>query len=337
LWPVAGKTVLHRLLVHLHRQGVDEAVICTYGDARPLKEAAGNIHTMQIEFLEEPLPAGNAGCVRDAHDGDGRTLFLVLQAATTSPPNVAALLAAHRVSGSHLTVMLGTAHGNDPAEGRILEMYVCDPEVIAYMPGEGYCDIKEGLIPAMVRADQPVGAKVLSHRPSGFRDRESYLSAVAACFDNVGEHLSVGLVNRSGDLWQARSARLAPDVITHGPVMVLDRADIAGGTVLFGPTIIESDVAIGPNTVVDHSVIWSGAAVGSNCRISRSIIDRGANVPAHGLVHEDVVIRESADRRRLWAKRIGAAIKETPRYGSLASRGIPLVNALSQMTHIGRY
>jgi len=106
LWPIAGKPALEQLLRHLSRQGVKQATICSNGDASLLQNSVSCVNSMQLKFLDEPLPVGTAGCIRDAADGDTNELFLILPAGLISPPNIDMLIQAHLAGNSDLTIML---------------------------------------------------------------------------------------------------------------------------------------------------------------------------------------------------------------------------------------
>lgn len=296
LWPVAAKPVLTRLLLSLRDQGIDQAVICSYGDNQQLKNAAKNVTGMEIEFLDESLPVGSAGCIRDSSFGDTNTLLLVLQAAIISPPKVSTLIEAHQESKSQLTVFFTSGPQNFQPESHALEFYVCDSKVIDYMPSQGYFDIKEGLIPEMVRIGQTVAAKVLPLHATGFRDRQSYLSALTHYLQSgvdINENLSLDLIRRSKYLWTAKNAQIAADITIHGPVVVMERTVIASGVVIFGPTIIEPDVTVGDNSLIDKTAVWARANIESNCQIYHSIIDQNATIGSNSVVNDNVVLRNN--------------------------------------------
>ncbi len=310
LCAVAAKPVLTRLLSTLAVQGIDRAVICYYGDNQRLKDAVKDVKGMEIEFLDEPLPVGSAGCIRDASCGDRNTLLLVLYAGIISPPKVSTLIEAHQESKSHLTVFFASGPQSSRPEDHALEIYICDRRVVDYMPSQGYFDIKEGLIPEMVRFGQTVAAKVLPLHATGFRDRRSCLSALTHYLHSgvdINEDLSLGLIRRSKDLWTAENAQLAADVTIHGPVVVMERVRIASGAVIFGPTIIEPDVTIGENSLIDNTVVWARANIASNCRIHRSIIHHGATVRPNSVVNDNVVLCQNTAEFGPWTNLIGDA------------------------------
>ncbi len=184
LWPVAGKPVLEQLLQHLLLQGLKEVVVCSNGDASLLKESITPINSMQLKFLDEPLPVGTAGCIRDTSNGDKDELFLVFPAAILTPPNVNTLIRAHQAGKSDLTVMLEPELENGGSGNHSTGIYICEASVLEYIPDEGYCDIKEGLIPTMLRGGKIIHAATLEQPLGSFRNQAEYLSAVANYLPN---------------------------------------------------------------------------------------------------------------------------------------------------------
>jgi len=292
LWPVGDKPALERLLLYLSRQGIKQAVVCCNGDAPLLRGSIAGTHHLQLKFLDEPLPVGTAGCIRDAADGEASTLFLVLQAAMTSPPNIKGLIRKHQHSKSDLTVVFEPKLGTSRADERTAQIYVCEPAVLEYIPKAGYYDIKESLIPAMLRAGKTTHMAVLNQPVGSFRDRTEYLSAIASCLENRGNTItdfSAHNWNKAKNVWLARSANIEPSARIYGPVVVMDGAVVSQRAIIFGSTIVGPNVVIGKNTLVENSVFWERSSVGQNCEIRSCIIDYNAVVP-NGTVAEDQAV-----------------------------------------------
>ena len=53
LWPLAGKPAIEHLLVHLVKQGIDRAVICSNGDGSLLAESIYANNRLELKFLDE--------------------------------------------------------------------------------------------------------------------------------------------------------------------------------------------------------------------------------------------------------------------------------------------
>jgi len=297
LWPILDKPVLEHLLRHLQRQGVKQAVICSNGDASLLQSSIAAMNSLQLKFLDERLPAGTAGCIRDAADGDTKTLFLVFNATMLSPPNIDALIRAHRTGKSDLTAIFRHDLENGESRDYASEIYVCEPKVLEYIPKEGYFDIKEGLIPAMLRAGRTTHAATLHQPPGSFRNRAEYLAAIASCLENGG-NTNISFPhhkwNASQDVWLADSAKVDPNARIYGPVVIMDNATISEEAIVFGPTIVGRNVAIGKNTLVEKSALWDGSSVRQNCEVRSCVVDYNAVVPNNSIVeHEAVTYKQN--------------------------------------------
>ena len=116
LWPVAGKPVLEHLLTSLADQGIKQATICSNGDVSLLAESIRADDRLELSFLDEPLPAGTAGCIRDATDDETDALLLVFPASVIHPPEIEVLIKAHSDGQSDLTVMFNPGCGNNKSD-----------------------------------------------------------------------------------------------------------------------------------------------------------------------------------------------------------------------------
>jgi exosortase len=289
LWPVGGKPVLQRLLTSLAKQGIGRAVICSNCENSLLADSIHSDSPLEMKFLEEQLPVGTAGCIRDAAAHEENSLIVVFPASIVCPPNVDDLIKAHRDSKADLTIMFNPVDGNGRLLGEPASIYVCESGILKYMPREGYLDIKEGLIPAMLRAGKTVHAVTLPNHAGNFRDRQEYLFALEGYFENtrkVDEDLGFCKEDDSQDLWVASDATVEPGARIFGPVTVMDGARVSEGALIFGPTMIGCDVNIGRNSIVINSVLWDGTKVGPNCRIRRSLIDYNVTVSGSTVVEE---------------------------------------------------
>src|SRR4030042_832025 len=185
LWPVANKTALERLLVHLADQGIKHVTICSNGADSLLRRTIHLENHPKRSFLSQDLPIGTAGCLRDSVDNVTNTLYLVFPANIISPPKIDELIKAHNEGGSDLTLMFNPKPDDNGLMGEPADIYICNPSVIEYIPKTGYFDIKEGLIPEMLRAGKTIHAAVLKNTAGNFRNREGYLNAIANYLENL--------------------------------------------------------------------------------------------------------------------------------------------------------
>ena len=291
MWPVAGKTVLERLLIHLADQGIKQAVVCGSGvSALPAEKILAD-GRLELSFVYELLPVGTAGCIREAVSDGTEALLMVFPASIVCPPEIDVLIKAHRDGQSDLTVMLNPCDADNTNMGQTSGIYVCNPCILEHVPKAGYFDIKEGLIPTMLLAGGSVHAAKLPSHAGNFRNRQEYLFAVSNYLEKAPK-LNEGLKplknSDSQDVWQAENARIDPGARINGPALIMDGATVSSGALVLGPAILGKNTAIGKDSVVMNSVLWDGVRVGSNCRIHRCVVDY------HGAVRDNTVAEEKS-------------------------------------------
>ena len=289
LWSVRGKPVLEHLLRHLSRQGIKQAVICSNGVGSFLKRSIDSNDYIELEFLNEQLAAGTAGCIRDAANSETNELLVVFSASMICPPKIDALINAHREGHSDLTVMFNPAHTNSKCIGEPASIYICETSILGHIPKEGYFDVKESLIPEMLRAGKTVHTAILPYHVGNFRDRQGYLDAIADYIENrtkIDVNLKLCKHNDTQVIWRGPDVSIEPTARIYEPVAIMDGARISKGAVIFGPTIVGRNVTIGNDSVVVNSVLWDNAQVGNNCQIQRCVVDYHAVVQSNSVVEE---------------------------------------------------
>jgi len=292
LWPVAGKPALERLLNHLADQGIKQAVVCGGGAALLLAQAILTDDRLDMDFFDESLPVGTAGCIRGGVNDRTDELLMVFPASIISPPEVDLLMKAHRKGRSDLTVMLNPGCGDDTYSEQASGIYVCNPCILEHIPKAGYFDIKEGLIPEMLRVGKAVHAARLPNHAGNFRNRQEYLFAISGCFENIPKlnaDLKLLKSSESENVWLAANARVDPQARVDGPAIIMDGATVSSGALVLGPAILGKNAAIGKDSVVTNGVLWDGVQVGSNCLIRKCVIDHHASVRDNAVVEEKSV------------------------------------------------
>ena len=293
LWPVVGKSALEHLLTSLAAQGIKQATICSTGDGPLLQQSVHADNRLELKFLDESLPVGAAGCIRDAAVDETDTLLLIFPANIICPPKIDVLINAHRDGQSDLTVMLNPDCGNGKLLGEPAGIYVCRTGILKHIPKAGYFDIKEGLIPEMLRAGKTVHAATLPNHAGNFRDRQEYLYAIANYLEGAPKLDTDLKPCRDADsqtMWIAANAKVEPGARIYGPAVVMDGAHISKGVVVIGPTVLGNNVSIGADSVVLNSVLWDGAQVGPNCQIQQCILDYNAALRANTVAEEKSIL-----------------------------------------------
>lgn len=283
LWPLGDKPVLARVLDRLAEAGFRYAAVCCARDDAVAVEAACADAPLEVTPVVEELTGGTAGCLRDAVASDPGAPAVVLSASMLAPPALGKLVAAHRAHRAELTMVFNPAPPGSASPGRPAEIYLCQPDVLHHIPPGGYCDIKEGLIPSLLRAGGTVRPIVLRQEAGNFHDRAGYLGMLETFFwrgvRGVGP---AGVADGTGTPLVVRGAEVSahPTVRLCGPVLLGDRARLAEGVVVIGPAVIGRDVEVEANSVIVRSALWANARVGPRCKIRESIVDGGARLPA---------------------------------------------------------
>jgi exosortase len=275
LWPVAGKNALERLLLSLVGQGIEKVKISCGQNKSLLSESTNIDKHIQIKYMDEPLPAGTAGSIREAAE-DKDSLLILFPSSLVCPPNIDALISEHQKSKSDLSVVLeqdypGTNGSSEKASG----IYICNASVLEFIPEDGYCDIKEGLIPQMLRAGKSVNSIKLSHGIGNFRDCHEYLQAVSDNIERVVKqnNLKPEKIGNSCTIWKGTGVQVDPSATVSGDVVLMDGVEISEGAIITGPSVLEKNVIVSKNSVIVNSILWDNSIVGADCIVESCVLD----------------------------------------------------------------
>jgi len=282
LWPITDKPVLAHLLDHLAEAGLGRVAVCCAKDDSAAVEAVCRDARLDAVPVVEELTAGTAGCLRDAVASDPGDLILVLSGSILAPPAMEDLVEAHQTGGAELTLVFNPDPSRKTAMGGPAEIYLCRPEILRHIPPGGYSDIKEGLIPSILRAGGTVRPVVLDRDVGNFHHRQGYLRALDVLFrEGAQDGLHAVSQERSGEtlIREESDVSVHPTARICGPVLMGGHAQLAEGAVVIGPAVIGRNVVIGAESVVVRSAVWADAQVGARCEIRESIVDRRAVLP----------------------------------------------------------
>jgi exosortase len=313
LWPVAGSPALERLLENLTEQGIRHVTICSNGDSSLIRNSIGALNGLKINYLDEPLPVGTAGAVRDASRSVGDSLILVVPANIVQPPAVDTLISIHQKGGTDMTVMFNSADNDCRIPGQAVGIYVFDSSILKYIPEDGYFDIKEGLIPALVRDDRTIRAATLPRSVGVFHNRWEYLDAIGIILAdkaNLKGDFKPYSQNDAGIIWKQGNVTVEPKARIHGPVAIMDGAHISKNAVISGPTIVGRNVTVEEGALIANSVLWDNAHISSGCRINKCILDYSVRIKRGTLAEEKVVTFKPERTMSKVIRRAGQNVRE---------------------------
>jgi exosortase len=326
LWPVVNKPAIEHLLLCLSDYGVKQTIICSDSDEKVKNAIEAGDYPMELKFSESKLPTGTAGSVRDAVCGDRSSLLLVLPASMVDIPDLETIIGSHYRGQCELTVVLNPSSKKHGYNGQATGIYVCDPAILDSIPTGGYYDIKESLVPELLRAGKNIYAARLPVPVGNFRNYSEYLCAVSCSLEGKSEkafYLPVFEKDELKTIWKDSSSRIHASARMYGPVIVMEGAQVSEGAVVFGPTIIGRHAVIGENSLIVNSVLWDNSQVGSGCEI------QGCVVGYQGTIWHDSVLNDKAVVSR--SKRIMGDFKND-RPGVHENNTIELQTAFQQGT-----
>jgi mannose-1-phosphate guanylyltransferase/phosphomannomutase len=221
------------------------------------------------------MPRGSAGCVLDVAAADNSQTFVVTDGTSIPNLDLATLLESHRKSGAAATVAVYSEHraAGERMPRVPVGVYVFEGHALRSIPRRGFLDIKEHLIPALVRN----GERVVTYEGSGMMLRvwneQTYLAtneavmAAMASSDEAPEGYQ-----RRGDAWIHANASVADDVVLAGPILIASGAMVRSRAVLIGPTSIGLDVTVGAGALVSRSAVWRRSNIRAGSMVDRALI-----------------------------------------------------------------
>lgn len=303
LVPVAHRPLISFALAWLQDGGIRNVVVCGNRNCRGLEVAVRRQFGQELDlnYLEDPMPRGAAGCVRDAAlQGDSQT-FVVTDSNALPNVDLTRLLEAHRDSGAVATVVVHreTIGASESMLRVPAGVYVFDRRVLEPIARQGFVDIKEHLIPRLVRQRERVTTFVAADAAPRVLDADTYL----AVNDFATQAVTVKGRTRTsdkfipwGDALIHQEATIASDVVLAGPVLVGPGAILRSGAVVIGPSSIGCDVTIDEGALVSRSAVWRRAHVQPRAVVDRCIIADDAVVIRDGQEYGSVVV---SGRKRL--------------------------------------
>lgn len=297
LWPIAERPVLQRLVEHVSYQGVRRFVICHSYEEANLRESVTFPEHLDVQYWAETLPRGTAGCIRDAADPDQDELLFIFPAALISPPDLHELISEHRTKDGIMTIFFTPSGQRGVELARDAQIYVCEPEVMKYIPAQGYFDIKENLVPTLVQAGKIIAYAQLQHDAGNYRNWGEYVRMIKQHLLTLkqGDPLLKGFHRHDNnqEIWIGNNVRIDPSAKIIGPILIGDNTNIEHDACLLGPSMIESGVQIYPDTLISESVIWKEAVIGPYCRIQESLIDEKKVLSADTEANTQLIIHSS--------------------------------------------
>jgi UDP-N-acetylglucosamine diphosphorylase/glucosamine-1-phosphate N-acetyltransferase len=321
LLPIAGKSILERILEGLVGAGVDEALLVTHYMEELIKDHFGDGEQLglKLSYVRQEEMRGTADAFRVAEDFvDGEEFMGVYGDLFLPPEGFKALTQAHKrgettmcvvpvdapsqmgvvaLKGNRVTkIVEKPAPGKEPSDLANAGMYIFTPEIFSLIDETGLSSRKEYEITdsliALIESGSPLRAVKLR--------RGSWL--------DVGMPWNLLEANEKAlsALASAIEGDIEDGVRIHGPVKIADGARVRSGVYIEGPVCIGPGSDIGPNSYLRPSTsIGAHVRVGNACEVKNSIIMDGTHIPHLSYVGDSII----GERCNLGAGTITANIR----------------------------
>ncbi len=302
LLPVANAPLITYTLAWLREANITRVVICANEDGHSLQaflrdgQAAG----LDLDYYEDRVPRGPAGCIRDAAHLAGAEQVVVVDGSIIPGVELRALLEWHARQQAAATVVVhrkAAASGDSEPWLDPVGIYVFTSRALEAVSATGFQDLKETLLPGLHRGS----ARVLtyaSERPSPrVRGLASYLALQAAVLGRIG----AGELHVEGYHWRngtylVPTARVSPGARVIGPVMIGPESVVEDGAIVIGPTVVGSQCVLKAGSVVTNSVLWDRSVIHERAGLGGCLVTTGVSLAAGAMRHGETCSNSSRVR-----------------------------------------
>lgn len=315
---VALRPLITYALDWLGAGGTRVVTICAHGSARTLNEELGQrCAGVDLDFAEDLLPRGPAGCIRDARPPGDENPLVVVEGTIVPRLDLRRLLEAHSASRAALTVVTTRSTAADDALWpEPAGIYVVQPHAVEYIAPHGFQDIKEMLIPKLHAAGELVTAYAANGACRRVTNLETYVTTNHAV---VSELAAGDWRSPRPPAWMRRGSVLIDaggdvhrDALCLGPVLVGRNSRVAAGATVVGPAVIGHDAVVDPGALVSRSVVGNACRIGADAIVHGSVLGDESTVDRGGHVYHGLRLRP-AGAHRSWLGGLFSARRERAR------------------------
>ena len=292
LWPAIDTPVIIKILQWLETYGIRSATVCFDGDYTCIKKVISEQQLkISVDFLDESLPWGTGGCFRESAKAHSECdTFLVCKASMLAPPALDTFISSHFVSEKLMTIAVNPASRMKNDSYEVAGTYLINREALQWLPELGYCDIKERLIPSLIKSNIQINSFFLERTTGTFRDLQSYTKAVSFILNNIIKEIVPSHFKESGNhIYTSEYAEISDKARLIGPLIISDNVRIETGCIISGPGIISNGSVIGNNSVIDSSIIWDHVTINQNSMIRHCFINKNSVISSGSNLTQEAV------------------------------------------------
>ncbi|MFN2544530.1 MAG: sugar phosphate nucleotidyltransferase [Actinomycetota bacterium] len=313
--PIMGEPMLQHILRLLRRHGFTDVVITVQFLASIIRNFFGDGSDLDLSltYATEDEPLGTAGSVKNAERFLDDT-FLVISGDAVTDIDLESVVRFHRERNAAVTVTMQRVE--DPLEfgivitdedGRVerfLEkpgwgevfsdqintgIYVIEPEVLEFIPGEEEFDFAQDLFPLLLEKGLPVYGAVAEGAWTDVGNVEAYMQVHRDVLDRK-VNLDLGAFELTGGVWLGEGAEVDPEAELEGPVFIGPNSRVEGGAEVRSYTVVGANVVVKSGASLQRSIVQDNAYVGPQASLQGCIVGKNTDVKHGARIGEGAVV-----------------------------------------------
>ncbi len=320
--PILNKPSVLHLIEHLSREGFNDIVITLGYMGELIEEQLGDGHMfgVHIEYVYEKEKLGTAGGVKNAEEYLRDEPFIVLGGDHVLNLDLREMYRFHETNDAPVTI--GLLSIDDPREFGIADMdinnrihrflekpkagqifsnlastgiYVCDPSIFEWIPGDRKYDFAKDLFPFMLAADKKINGVLVRGKWTDVGSSAAYRQAQRWMLDALpGTTIEGNFTTRNarikGPLSIGNNVCIGSNSSLVGPIVIGENTSI-GDNVLIGPySVIGSNCTIEDNAKILSSYLFDNVSIGKDSNISGGVVSNETSIGEHCFLENGTVI-----------------------------------------------
>lgn len=319
--PLLNKPSLVHLVEHLAMEGFNDIVVTLGYLGGEIEEELGDgsMYGVHIEYVHEKEKLGTAGGVKNAEDLFEGEQFMIVGGDHVMDLGLREFFRFHEKNDAPVTI--GLIPIDDPREYGIADLdvnnkitrffekpepgeifsnlastgiYVCDPEILNWIPRKKY-DFAKDLFPKIMGEGENINGFLVRGKWTDIGNPQAYRQACRWMLEQmpgtkISGRLSIKDAKIVGPIDIGHNVSLGSNSAIVGPIVIGENTSI-GDNVLIGPyTSIGSNCTIDNNTRILSSYIFDDVDIGANVGISGAVIDNATKIKDSCILETGTVI-----------------------------------------------
>lgn len=333
--PLLNRPCMAYTIELLKRHGIKEIAVTlqylpdvirnTFGD--------GSQYGVSLTYFEETTPLGTAGSVKNCADFlDER--FIVISGDTLTDFDLTQAIRYHEEKQALATLIMTQVERPldfgivmTDEEGRIIRflekpswaevfsdtvntgMYVCEPEVLAYIENDKEVDFSKEVFPILLNDQKPLYGYAATGYWSDIGSLDVYRQAQMDILDGRVQ-VEIQAQEIAPRIFLEHQVKIDSSVRLEGPLYIGEQVHLQAGVTVGPYSIIGNHCVVASGSKLTRALLWENTMVGKKAEITGTTLGRNIQIGESVILGEDAVV---GDRCQIGSKSsIKAGVKIWP-------------------------